>query len=352
MSALALEDRQQPSAAVQLEVSDDDRDAIHILPLSALPLNTKGLNRARLIKNVRLETQINLYRDAAGGSGQIEIDDIPKFFDVDHDQIVLDMRMLSKLSELKSFDPCSLRRGLRQVGIKLESPDVLSLSQSKTDELFPFMSKLTRPLIKYIYGARDLNVQDTNGLMDLIARPDPNIVLPRLRELSRALDTTMADLPMMLEDYGDLCLSLSYYRSSMDTVIPKTRAMLKWFADVTQNSHIGKDPMLKHQFEIVDRLLTRTAKSILRRFNAFDRNIEIDWESVDVSGFQNVRQLIVNHQSSMAEVLCGLLVKVSEWEEKFPDGRASPDSRANFLIVEIRPGIEHMARIEAAAPRF
>ncbi len=41
-----------------------DHDAIHILPLSTVPLETKGLKRARLVKNARLEGIVELFSAA------------------------------------------------------------------------------------------------------------------------------------------------------------------------------------------------------------------------------------------------------------------------------------------------
>ncbi len=60
-----------------VELSDTDRDSLHILPLSILPLSTSALNRARLIKNVRLNSVIELFTGKDTGSGQIEIEDLP-----------------------------------------------------------------------------------------------------------------------------------------------------------------------------------------------------------------------------------------------------------------------------------
>jgi hypothetical protein len=132
MSALALEDL-APEAAPKTEIDDYDRDSIHTLALAALPLNTKGLKRARLIKNVRLETRIELYRAAGAGSAQIDIDSVLDFFDGDRVLVDQDLRMLNNLAELKSFDPYSLRRGLRQIGVKLQDKEILSLSLRRQD---------------------------------------------------------------------------------------------------------------------------------------------------------------------------------------------------------------------------
>ncbi len=44
-------------------LSDADRDSVHILPLSIIPLQTKGLERTRMIKNAKLESVIELFDD-------------------------------------------------------------------------------------------------------------------------------------------------------------------------------------------------------------------------------------------------------------------------------------------------
>jgi hypothetical protein len=60
------------------EISDNDRDSLHILPLNILPLDTPSLNRAKLIKNVRLDSVIEMFTDEDTGSGQIDIEDLPQ----------------------------------------------------------------------------------------------------------------------------------------------------------------------------------------------------------------------------------------------------------------------------------
>ncbi len=58
----------------------NERDALHILPLEFLPIQTPGLKRARMIKNARLMSVVELFKDAdaqwpAGSS------DLPTEFD-------------------------------------------------------------------------------------------------------------------------------------------------------------------------------------------------------------------------------------------------------------------------------
>ena len=48
---------------------DFDRDSLHILPLSMIPRETRGLQRARMIKNNRLESMVELFEGEEIGSG-------------------------------------------------------------------------------------------------------------------------------------------------------------------------------------------------------------------------------------------------------------------------------------------
>lgn len=333
-------------------VTDYDRDSIHTLPLGTVPIKDSGLSKARLIKNVRLETQIELYRESGMGSAQISVDEIPNFFHGDPDGLADDIAVLKKLEALKSFDCYSLRRGFREAGVKVDSGEGLSLSSAKRRELFPFMRNLTRPLIRYIYGGKHLDVNDTQALMELISSPDQRAVRSRLEGMAGALDTTIDDLPNLLEDFGDTFMSLSCYRSYFVYVVPKLDMMVEWMREVAGSSMLRNDSRMQQNFKGIEQVLTFLSKNVTRRFNQFDKNIVIDWDKVTISTFNQVRKLITTHHASLAEVLCGLTVKVYEWENAFPNRGGSPDRRADFLLSEIKPGLDGLHRIERAAPRF
>ena len=62
---------------------DADKDSLYILPLSILPLVTKGLRDARLIKNVRMDAMVELFSGEATGSGQIPLQHLVLVFHFD-----------------------------------------------------------------------------------------------------------------------------------------------------------------------------------------------------------------------------------------------------------------------------
>ena len=59
-------------------VSAADRDSLHTLALATVPLEHPMLRRARMVKNNRLTSALEVYRDRESGSGQIDIDKLPR----------------------------------------------------------------------------------------------------------------------------------------------------------------------------------------------------------------------------------------------------------------------------------
>ena len=130
-------------------IDDFDRDSLHTLPLSMIPLQTLGLRRARMIKNARYESVVELFKDAATGSGQFYVDQlVTEFADMEED----DLGILRMLRELPSYDMYSLRIRLRELDIPVNDYDELRLSQHKTRDLDDYMKHFTRPLVMQVYG--------------------------------------------------------------------------------------------------------------------------------------------------------------------------------------------------------
>jgi hypothetical protein len=333
-------------------IPDYDRDSIHTLPLMSVPIENPGLRRARLIRNVRLESRIELFRETGVGSGQIAIDEIPDFFGGQGQPVVEDVKLIKRLGSLPAFDPYSLRIGLRQAGIDLVDADILQLSPAKKNELFPLMRQITRPLIAYLYGTKKIDPSNTQALMEAIAHPDARKVRTKLNKMAAALEISLDDLPSLLEDYGDTYLALSYYRSYFLSVVPLVDRLVDWITDVQTSSVITRDGGVVKNMKQTQDVLTHVTGSVRERFVGFDQRLEIRWDKIEMSQFNAIRMLIQKHQQTLAEVLCGLTVKVFEWEQAFPSGGGSPEKRADFVATQLRPGLDRIWAIERRAPTF
>jgi hypothetical protein len=340
------------SVTVDAVIPDYDRDSIHTLPLVCVPIENLALRKARLIRNVHLESRIELFRESGVGSGQIGIDEIPDFFGGQGQPVVDDVALLKKIGGLPAFDPYSLRIGLRRAGIDLADKNIFQLSESKKAELFPLMRQITRPLVTYLYDTGDIATSDTDALMKAIAQPNKRKVLSRLENMAAALDVSLEDLPNMLQDYGDTYLALSYYRSYFNFALPAVNRLVDWIEDVKSSGVITRDNGVLKTMKQTQDVLTHVCGSVRERFEGFDQRLEIKWDLMEIGQFNAIRRLINTHQATLAEVLCGLTVKVYEWEQAFPSGGGSPEKRADFVGTQIRPGLDRIWAVERRAPTF
>src|SRR5262245_16660330 len=93
--------------------SKPDMDSIDTLSLSVMPLASQTLKNAKLVKNSRLETAVELYNDPVAGSLQIYPAEVA-------DQIAAsprDQEIINQLAGLHSYDVYSLRTSLSKLGI-------------------------------------------------------------------------------------------------------------------------------------------------------------------------------------------------------------------------------------------
>lgn len=286
------------------------------------------------------------------GSGQVEIDDLSDYMTATEDLLHHDLPMLKSVGEMASFDPYSLRRGLRAAGIEIENLQNFTLSEAKKRELQPHMRKLTRPLVQHVFGVDNLEITDPEIIRDRLRQADGAEVLQRLSDMAASLHTTRDDLPDLLEDYGDVFLALGFYKEHLAAIAPRIGALQHWIQEAHRVPHIARDPMVGPALQNTERVLGALHQSLQRRFKNFQGKATIRWDRVTVGNFNDVRELILDHQESLAEVLCGLTVKVFEWESRFPGGGGTFERRADFVLSDIRAGLDRLSAIEREAATF
>ncbi len=252
-------------------VSDDEaRDSLHILPLSIIPLRTPGLQRARMIKNVRLEAVVEMFNDSAAGSGQIKVPALAGCFESYKIEVEQDTEKLLRISTTNSFDVYSLRIELRRLKIDVNNHAELSLSASKKAELTEYMKTFTHPLIKHIYGADNQNIGDVSDIIKMFASPNRAEAVKNLKMMAEKLKVDLAEIPNFLEEYGDIFMSLAYFRSCIDSLVPETHRFVDWMNEVGKSAEIGRDKRQMKTIEQVGAELTDITTSITGRFENFD----------------------------------------------------------------------------------
>jgi len=340
-----------PALGSAVEASDDDfaRDALHILPLRIIPLETPGLQRARLIKNVRLENVIEMFNDQKTGSGQVKPENITAYFDSYEREIEHDMVKIRNICQASSFDVYTMRIELRRLAIDINSQKELSLSESKKQELTEYMKSFTRPLVRSIYGLEAMEVNDVDDLIAMFAHPNREEALRNLKKMAEKLRIELHEIPTFLEEYGDIFLSLAYFKRCIDQIVPEIQRFITWMNECLGSREVQNNPKVERIIHDISNDLTDVSTSITGRFESFDQRSRDFWNDINADTFRKVRDLIKAHHVTIGGVLCGLAVKMDLWKTRFARGGGGPTRRVEFIKSEILPGLGHIRSLENSA---
>ena len=314
--------------------ADFDRDAIHVLPLGIIPLESSGLGRLKMLKNDEMESVIEVF-GGDSGSGQVKLDSLHLTFP---DLSNKDDRILQKLAKLTSYDVFCLRVHLRALGIDVDEDEHLKLSENKQTELRDYMSKFTKRLIVEVFGADD-QVSDFRDVLALYRNPDKTQAAAKLNQLAESLGVDVHQVPAFLEDYGDIYLSIAYYRECLERVQAGIEDFEVTIRDIRAHPHLGKDRSLT---SICDRLLKKAKRldeTARKRFEVFEDYTDKMWENMDTDRFQDFKSVVVSNHTALGAVLCTLSVKMTAWMQKFPHPTSGGMfNRAEFIRVKMQRG--------------
>lgn len=325
---------------------DEDTDALHILPLSIIPLQNPGLCRARLIKNARLQGVVEMFRGRESGSGQVAPGDLGKVFDFRGQTRPTDLQVITNLGELSSYDIYSLRILLRKFGINVDDCTHLKLSETKIRALTAYMRDFAKPLIAFVYGAKggaDACGTEFKGILEMFSNPDRKGAISKLKLLSRRLNVEVSHIPKFLEDYGDVYLSLAYYQCCLDENKPKVASFLDSVSEIKCSDQFKDNASIIKTCSMVEEKLTNFTIDIEHVIEMFKIRTEDMWENMSATAFHNMRDMIVKHQTTIGGALCALAVKMNLWTQMFPAREyGGLSSRADFIVAEMVQGLEHI----------
>ena len=331
---------------------ENERDSLHILPLNILPLRTPGLKRAHLIKNAYLESVVELFRGRYSGSGQLFIRDLLTEFDWPDPEHNQDMTIMNKVGTLPSYDVFSLRIALRNLNIPIENESALHLSEDMNCELTSYMTDFTRPLIAQIYGdGEDLNLQTFDDVVALFRDPDVKKALEKLRIMADKLGIKPEDVPSFLEDYGDIFLSLSYYRRCLTAIEPVINDFLEAVPDLRTNYTLKYDQNFQRTLSTLENKFRDLMNQINDCFENFEHGTQNMWQDISAEKFRSLQKMIRSYHVSIGGLLCALSLKMDAWNRLFPyKGAGSPQKRAEFIMIEMRQGLDRIRHLEDPAP--
>ena len=328
-----------------------DRDSLHILPLSILPFETPALSHARMIKNARLDSVVEIFSGKQTGSGQLEVEDVGPEFGWPPQPPHPDQVLLRKLEMLPSYDVYSLRILLRQQGIEVNDVEALKLSAEKITELNAYMTDFTYPLINEIFGSDDVDIRNFEDVLALFRNPDVRKAREKLEVMADKLGIKLDEVPQFLEDYGDIFLSLSYYRYCLDTIEPIIGEFLDSLDEIRGNLQLQSDPNLIKTCNMMQSTFNNLTAAITGRFENFDRNSKDMWSEISAERFKKVESLIKNYHVTIGGVLCALSVKMDAWANLFPNKESGgPVKRSEFILSEMKQGVDKIQKIDDEAP--
>jgi hypothetical protein len=332
---------------------EDPRDSLHMLPLSAIPIESMVLRRAHLIKNARLETVLELFDDAATGSGQIYPGEIKANFPgIDQEALDRDIVKINQLTRMASFDVYSCRISMRALGIDVNDDAQLRLSDAKVAELSDRMKDFTRPLIRQVFGTELAGTEQADDLLAMLRNPDKTEAMRNLKRLAEELQIGIGDIPRFIEDYGDIFLSLAYFRDRLDRIVPVQDAFLSWLDELLDSWMIKHDRPKTKLLNGIKADLSDLTGSITGRFESFDLKTRDFWDDISENRFREVRNLIRSHHVTVGGVLCGLTLKMDHWRERFSrHNPGGPQQRLEFVMSEILPGLDQLKALDKAETR-
>jgi len=343
---MAVPGSQGSKSGLRKKGYDEAIDSLHTLPLEIMPVLTPGLKKALLIKNARLDSVIELFHDESAGSGQVTPEELPGFIKGHDETLGQDIRMLEQLAQLESFDIYSLRMQLRESGIAFDNYESLQLSPAKRAELTEYMKTFTRPLIQRIYGGEETEISDVSQIIALVAQPNREKAISELKKLASELGVELIEVPAFLERYGDVFLSLSYFRSCLDEIMEDLPQLVDWMNEARENYQVRNDRNSQRVLDEVEENINQISTSIVGRFEVFDQRSHAFWNDINANSFRVFQELVSAHHVSIGAVLCGLAVKTGIWKERFPTREGGPLKRLEFVRSEIYPGLAKILKIE------
>lgn len=335
----------------RIGIADFDRDSLHTLPLSVVPIKLPALRRARLVKTPRLDVAIELFSGGGTGTGLLDIGNVEREFNLPAAPAHPDVLLLRKLATLPSFDVYSLRILLREANIPVADESGIKLSPDRVAKLNAYMVTFTRPLVSSIFGNTDTSMNSFEDVLGILRNPDVKKVRENLGKIAQTLSLEIMEIPKFLEDFADISLSLSYYRQCLDSIMPSIDSYLAASKELKGNFQLKNDPGVMSTIVAIEKVMNNLLANITGRFESFDRSTNDLWQNLSAERFRKVEALIKSYHTSIGGVLCALSVKMDAWSRLFPNPNAGgPMRRSEFIMTEMKQGIEKIKSIKNDAP--
>ncbi len=320
-------------------IHDVDRDSLWALPLVMMPLETQALKRTRIVKNTHLEGVIEMFDDHDTGKGHVRPKDLKRVFDTVSSA---DLSLLQILANLQSYDVYSLRITLRQNGVEVENYDDLKLSDSKQEELQLYMRPFLERLVLNVFEPGPNEAENGNGTgdwLDTFHHSDPRTTRQHLRHMAGMMDIPLHEVPVFLQEYGDVYLSIAYYRQCLEGIDPQINDFLSSTEEIVGHQQLQQDYTLMKACDRLQTKVSRIRTMLGGQFAVFGQASENMWSDMSAEKFGEFRDTVQRNHTQIGGLLCALAVKMNAWHTRFPDAsQVGPMRRADFILTDMGQG--------------
>src|SRR3546814_400504 len=170
------------------------------------------------------------------------------------------------------------------------------------ERLTEYMKSFTRPLVVNVFGATNDNIKSSGQIINMFSNIDRDVALKNMRKIANMMGITISDIPDFLEKYGDIYLSLSYFRRCLDEIVPQFDHFAEWMEEI-KSTILRDNRQLMDKCKFVNDGLNEVLSSVTGRFESFDRNSQTFWENISMDSFQQLHRLITAHHETIGGVL-------------------------------------------------
>ena len=150
------------------------------------------------------------------------------------------------------------------------------------------MRDFTRPLISQVYADTDQDISDVSQIIEMFKNPDRGQAMENLKKLAGILNVNLMEIPKFLEDYGDIFLSLAYFKNCLDDIVPSIMDFIQAMEELRQNFQLKHDRNLVDNSIFIENALNNVTASITGRFESFHRHSSDMWDDINAESFSNI----------------------------------------------------------------
>ena len=139
----------------------------------------------------------------------------------------------------------------------------------------------------------------------------------------------------------------------MDDIEPIISSFLDTLTELQRNYQLKTDMNFVNTSKMMSTTINDLMVSITGRFESFDLSTKDMWNNISAERFRTVEQVIRSYHTSIGGILCALSVKMNTWHKLFPRNEVGgPIKRSDFIMSEMRQGIDKIQLIEDHAPQM